>query len=61
MEVSGQRHAPAALYADERSPGSEAHPASGTVGTGGPFPGAKPRPGRDADQSPSSSAEVKNK
>jgi hypothetical protein len=28
--------------------GSEAHPASCTVGTGGPFPGGKARPGRDA-------------
>jgi hypothetical protein len=26
----------------------------------GPFPGAKARPGRDADHSPPSSAEVKN-
>jgi hypothetical protein len=30
--------------------GSGAHPASCTVGTGGPFPGAKTRPERDADQ-----------
>jgi hypothetical protein len=30
-----------------------------TVGTGGSFPGGKARPGRDADYSPSSSAEVK--
>jgi hypothetical protein len=29
-------------------------------GTGGPFPGAKARSGRDADHSPPSSAEVKN-
>jgi hypothetical protein len=28
--------------------------------TGGPFPGDKARPGRDADHSPPSSAEVKN-
>jgi hypothetical protein len=35
--------------------GSEAHPAPYPVGTGG-----KARPGRDADHSPSSSAEVKN-
>jgi hypothetical protein len=28
------------------------HPASCTMGTGGPFPGAKARPGRDADHSP---------
>jgi hypothetical protein len=35
--------------------GSGAHPASCTMGTGG-----KARPGRDADHSPPSSAEVKN-
>jgi hypothetical protein len=29
--------------------GSAAHPASCTMGTGGPFPGGKARPGRDAD------------
>jgi hypothetical protein len=39
--------------------GSGAHPASYTVGTGGCFPGGKARPGRDADHSPPSSAEVK--
>jgi hypothetical protein len=42
--------------------GSGAHPASypmGTMGTGGPFPGGKAWPGRDADHSPPSSAEVK--
>jgi hypothetical protein len=39
--------------------GSGAHPASYTVGTGGSFPGGKARPGRDADHSPPSSAEVK--
>jgi hypothetical protein len=38
--------------------GSGAHPASCTMGTGSPFPGAKARPGRDADHSPLSSAEV---
>jgi hypothetical protein len=32
--------------------GSEAHPTSCTMGTGGPFPGAKTRPGLDADLSP---------
>jgi hypothetical protein len=37
---------------------SGAHPASRTMGTGGPFPRAKARPGRDADHSPPSSAEV---
>jgi hypothetical protein len=30
------------------------------MGTGGPSPGGKTRPGRDADHSPPSSAEVKN-
>jgi hypothetical protein len=35
--------------------GSEAHPASYPKGTGGPFPGDKARPGRDADHSPPSS------
>jgi hypothetical protein len=30
------------------------------VSTGGPFPGGKSRPGSDADNSPPSSAEVKN-
>jgi hypothetical protein len=38
--------------------GSEAHPASCTMGTGGHFPGAKARPERDADHSPPSSVEV---
>jgi hypothetical protein len=40
--------------------GSGAHPASYPRGTGGSFPGGKVRPGRDADHSPLSSAEVKN-
>jgi hypothetical protein len=40
--------------------GSQAHPASCTMGTGGPFPGGKARPGRDADHSPPFSAEVEN-
>jgi hypothetical protein len=39
---------------------SGAHPAFCTMGTGGPFPGAKAWPGRDADHSPPSSAEVEN-
>jgi len=30
------------------------------MGTGGPFPGAKRRPGRDTDHSPPPSAEVEN-
>jgi hypothetical protein len=38
--------------------GSEAQPASCTMGTGGPFAGGKARPGRDADHSPPSSDEV---
>jgi hypothetical protein len=40
--------------------GSGAHPASYLMGTGGSFPGGKAWPGRDADHSPPSSAEVKN-
>jgi hypothetical protein len=40
--------------------GSGAHPASCTMGTGGPFPGGKARLGLDADHSPPSSAEVVN-
>jgi hypothetical protein len=40
--------------------GSEAHPASCTMGTMGPFPGDKARPGRDADHSPLSTVEVEN-
>jgi hypothetical protein len=38
--------------------GSGAHPASCTMGTAGPFPGGKARPGRDVDHSPPSRAEV---
>jgi hypothetical protein len=37
-----------------------AYPASCTMGTGGPFPGGKERPGSDGDHSPPSSAEVVN-
>jgi hypothetical protein len=40
--------------------GSEVHPASCPVGTGGSFPGGKARPKRDADHPPPSSAEVMN-
>jgi hypothetical protein len=40
--------------------GSETHPASCTMGTGGSFPGGKARPGRDADHSTLCSAEVVN-
>jgi hypothetical protein len=36
------------------------HPAPCPMGTGGPFPGGKARPGRDADHSPPSGAKVKN-
>jgi hypothetical protein len=39
--------------------GSGAHPASYPMGTGVPLPGGKARPGRDADHSTPSSAEVK--
>jgi hypothetical protein len=40
--------------------GSGAHTASCTMGTGGPLTGGKARPGRDADHSAPSSAEVVN-
>jgi hypothetical protein len=40
--------------------GSGAHPAPYPMGTGGSYPGGKARPGRDADHSPPSSAEVKD-
>jgi hypothetical protein len=40
--------------------GSGAHPASCPMGTGGPFSGAKARPGLGADHSSQSSAEVVN-
>jgi hypothetical protein len=40
--------------------GSGAHSVSCTMGTGGPFPDAKARPGCDADHSPPSSAKVVN-
>jgi hypothetical protein len=39
---------------------SGAHPASCTMGTGGPFPGGKVRQGRDADHLPPSSAVAEN-
>jgi hypothetical protein len=39
--------------------GSGAHPASYPMGTRGPYPGCKARPGRDAGHSPPSGAEVK--
>jgi hypothetical protein len=40
--------------------GSGAYSASCPMGTGDTFPGGKVRPGRDADHSPPSSAEVVN-
>jgi hypothetical protein len=40
--------------------GSGIHPASCSMGTGGPFPGGKARPGRDANHTPPYSAEVVN-
>jgi hypothetical protein len=40
--------------------GSGPHPASCTMGTEGPFPGGKARPGRDTDHSPPTNAEVEN-
>jgi hypothetical protein len=39
---------------------SEVHPAFYPVSTGGPLPGGKVWPGRDADHSLPSSADVKN-
>jgi hypothetical protein len=45
-------------YFSQDIPG--AHPASCSMGTGGPFPGAEVRPGRDADHLPPYSAEVNN-
>jgi hypothetical protein len=39
---------------------SGTHPASYTMGTGGPFLGAKARPGRDTDHSPLSCVEVES-
>jgi hypothetical protein len=41
--------------------GSESHPTSYKMGTGGLFPGDKARPGCDADRSLPSNAEFKNK
>jgi hypothetical protein len=38
---------------------SEAHLSSDRMSTGGPFPGSKARPGREAEHSPPSSVEVK--
>jgi hypothetical protein len=41
-------------------PSSGAHPASYTMGTGGPFPRGKARPGHDTNHSPPPSAKVVN-
>jgi hypothetical protein len=48
------------LTAPASRPASGAHPASYPMGIGGFFPWGKARPGRDADHSPLSSAEIKN-
>jgi hypothetical protein len=48
------------LLTSESRPPSGAHPVSCTTGTGGPFPGGKGQPERDADHSPPSSADVVN-
>jgi hypothetical protein len=40
--------------------GFGAHPASYTMGTGGPFPGVNARSERDVDHTPPSSADVEN-
>jgi hypothetical protein len=53
---AGVRHF-SLLYSIQTDSG--AHSASCPVGNGGSFPGVK-RPGREADHSPPSSAEVKN-
>jgi hypothetical protein len=45
------------VYVQKRS---GANSDSYRMGSGGPFSGAKARPGRDADDSPTSSADVKN-
>jgi hypothetical protein len=47
-------------YSLSTQTGFGAHLASCTMGTGGPFPGGKARPGRDAGHSPPSSAKVEN-
>jgi hypothetical protein len=62
MVTAGVRSPPEAnifslFYSVQTSSG--AHPASNPIDSGGSFPGIK-RPGREADHSPSSSAEVKN-
>ena len=56
---SGDRVPVVARFSAAIETGSEAHPASCTMGTGS-FPGAR-RPGRGADHPPPSSAEVHRK
>jgi hypothetical protein len=53
------RHIFVYIYITCVQTGSGAHPASCPMGNGGPFPGGKARPGREANHS-LSSAEVKN-
>jgi hypothetical protein len=48
------------LLASVSRPALGVHLASCTMGTGGPFPGAKVWPVCDTDHSPSTSAEVEN-
>ena len=54
---SGDRIPAVVRFSAPVQTGPEAHPASCTMGTGS-FRGGKVRPGRDADPSPPSSAEV---
>jgi hypothetical protein len=55
--LSGDRIPMRARFSAPVQTGPGAHPASCTVGTGS-FPGGRRRPGRDADPSPPSSAEI---
>jgi hypothetical protein len=57
---SGDRIPAAAKFSASVQTGPEAHPASCTMGTGS-FPEGKVQPGRDADPSAPSSAEVTNR
>jgi hypothetical protein len=56
IPVTGERIFPLACV----QTGSGVHPASCTIDTGYPYPVDKARPGRDADHSPPSGAEVVN-
>jgi hypothetical protein len=56
---SGDRIPVGAIFSAPVQTGPEAHSASCTMGT--ESPGCKVRPGRDADPSPPSGAEVKNR